>query len=182
MTQLADQAREAFWRELIARFDPRLRAYCRTLRCSEDDIEDILWDIWQEATASKPTLATSNDQWPILHLLARRICATRARWWRRECPLDDNDHVTASIDPGELLDSQQELRVWADQILGRLPEKQRLAIEYRCRWGWPYWAVAAALDSAEPTARVHVARGLRHLRTLTQQSPPPNSYRSTCGV
>jgi DNA-directed RNA polymerase specialized sigma24 family protein len=174
VNQHSDQPREEFWRDLIARFNPRIRAYCRTLRCSNDDVEELLWDVWQEAAASECTLAASTDHWPILQLHARRVCARRSRWLRRERTLYDN-HGALQNDSGDVTDNQQILRKWADQLLRVLPEKQRTAIEYRCRWGWPYWAVAAALDSAEPTARVHVGRGLRHLRVLARRFPPPRS-------
>lgn len=176
MTLHLEQRREEFWRDLIGRFNPRLRAYCHTLRCSDDDAEEILWDVWQEATASEPSLVASSDQWPILQLLVRRACAVRVRGWRRERPLHDQGLTAEMIDGDEALEYQHALRSWTHQLLCELPEKQRIAVEYRCRWGWPYWAVAAAMDSAEPTTRVHFALGLRRLRSLARRSPPPAPY------
>lgn len=182
MTTRSDREREELWRDLIRSFDPRLRAYCRTLRCSDDDAEDILWDVWQEATASESNLKASSDPWSILQLLARRACAARVRTWRRERPLDDENLSVETSDDDPALENRFALRIWSDRLLGGLPEKQRLAIDFRFRWGWPYWAVAAAIDTAEATARVHVARGLRRLRSLARRSPPPRAvlYSSLC--
>lgn len=173
MSLRPDREREQFWRDLTGRFDRRLRAYCRTLRCSDDEVEDILWDVWQEATAAEAALDALADPWPILQSLVRRVCAIRLRGWRRECPLDGESVIAQTANDEEVLESREALRVWADHLLGELPEQQRLAIDFRFRWGWPYWAVSAAIDVSEPTARVHVARGLRRIRALARRSPPP---------
>ena len=50
--------------------------------------------------------------------------------------------------------------------LSALSPQQRLAVEYHYRWGWPYWAVAAAIGASEATARVHAMRGLKTLCNL----------------
>lgn len=171
MGQRSERQRELLWRDLIVRFDRRLRAYCRTLRCSDDEVEDILWDVWQEATAEESRLGASADAWPILQSLVRRACAVRLRDWRRECPLDEERVIAQPVDDAEVFENRNTMRAWADHLLGELSEKQRLAVDFRFRWGWPYWAVAAAIDATEPTARVHVARGMCRLRSLARSGP-----------
>lgn len=172
MTHLVDAARETFWRDLVARFERRARPYCRRLRCSEDEIDEILWDLWQEATEHEQALAASIDQWPLLRCLLRQLCAARARSWRREFPLSEKHADVENTEPDGPVEAQDPGES-IGRLLGDLPEKQRLAVDFRCRWGWPYWAVAAALDTSEPTARVHVARGLARLRHLVAALLPP---------
>lgn len=170
MTNLSGPAREAFWQDLVAHFERRARPYCRRLRCSESEIDEILWDLWQEATEQEQALVASSDQWPLLRNLLRQLCRTRLRSWRREsCPYDKDVDV-AQPDSDEPLEELQ-IHDWLSQSLADLSAKQRLAVDFRYRWGWPYWAVAAAIDTAEPTARVHVVRGIRRLRELAKQSP-----------
>ena len=55
---------------------------------------------------------------------------------------------------------------WLPLALRLLPEKQRIAVDFRYRWGMPYWAVAAAIETTDVGARVCVCRGLARLRTL----------------
>jgi RNA polymerase sigma factor (sigma-70 family) len=171
MSQRGDESREEFWRALIAVLNPRLRAYLRRMRCNEEDIEEIVWDIWEEVANSESSGESTDDQWVVVESILRRNCARRARQWRHERPLDPDEQIQMCHDETSL--DLADLRTWANQLLGELPPQQRLAVDLRCRWGWPYWAVAAALDAAEPTARVHVARGLHQLRTLAQVRPPP---------
>lgn len=172
----SDRARDTFWRDLISRFNPRLRAYCRSLCPSDDQIEELLWDIWAEAAAHEPALAAASDQWPVLHVIARRVCAMQAKVGRRECPLNHDVPTEAEDDSRDAVDNQRLLRAWIDHLLDELPQQQRAAVDYRYRWNWPYWAVAAALDVEEPTARVHVTRGLRRLRTLAKQASSQPNY------
>lgn len=168
MLQDSDRDRDAFWCDLIDRFHRRLRAYCRRMSSSDEDVEEVLWDIWQDAVALEGTLTTATNQWPILHELARRACATRMRRWRREYPLEE---VSAAIEErlADDPEGRRECGTPVEGLLSCLPHQQRLAVDFRYRWGWPYWAVAAALDTTEPTARVHAARGLRRLRQLTAE-------------
>ena len=167
-----DHTREIFWRDLIARFERRVRPYCRRMRCSEGEIDEILWDLWQEATEHEQALAASSDQWPLLRCILRQLCATRARSWRRESRLEDH-HLDVAYGGGDEPAGGQDLYELVPRLLAGLPAKQRLAVDFRFRWGWPYWAVAAAIDTAEPTARVHVARGLRRLREFAREGCPP---------
>jgi RNA polymerase sigma factor (sigma-70 family) len=167
-----NQLREKFWRQLIAGYDGRLHAYCRFLRCEPEDANEVLWDIWQEAIELEPTLAASVDQWPILKRLARSACSARRRQRGRERSIED-DLAIEVTDTVEERDGERVLRAWTESVLAVLPEKQRLAVDFRFRWGWPYWAVAAAIETSERTARVHVARGLHRLRRLAHEVAPP---------
>lgn len=172
MTHLTDAARETFWHDLIARSERRASAYCRRTRCSEGEIDEILWDLWQEATEHEEALAGSSDEWPLLQDLLRQICATRVRSWRRESRLNDNGYDVALTCDDERT-GELHINDWMLRLIAQLPQQQRQAIDFRFRWGWPYWAVAAAIDTGESTARVHVVRGMRRLRELAKQNSQP---------
>lgn len=169
---LENQRREEYWRQLVVRYHARLRAYCRFLRCRPEEVDELLWDVWHEAIESEAALAASDDQWPILKRLACTACSAWRRQRRRARPIEDDAAIEVT-DTVEERDRDWVLRVWTERVLAALPEKQRLAVDFRFRWGWPYWAVAAGIETSEPTARVHVARGLQRLRRLAQEFPPP---------
>jgi DNA-directed RNA polymerase specialized sigma24 family protein len=171
--------REKFWRDLIFHFDRRLRAYLRCGRWSDQEVEELLWEVWSMAVEVEDTLAASRDRWPVLRELAARASSRLLRVRRRErlsrCWADDG----TVLDVWQLVDAEldsvetEPLRIWTAAVLMQLSEQQRLAVDYRYRWGWPYWAVAAAIDIAEPTARVHASRGLERLRKIAERCPPP---------
>jgi RNA polymerase sigma factor (sigma-70 family) len=152
---------EGFWRDLTARYDRRIRAYARTTHCRNDEIDELVWDVWAEAVPLEAQLRTCREPWDILLPLVRRACADTVRRIRRERSLGGDVAVAPSREADEI-----SLRLRMDALLRKLPKQQRKAVDFRFRWGWPYWAVAAALGIAESTARVHVARGMRTLRRL----------------
>lgn len=176
MAQPSDLQRERFWQDLIERFDHRLRAYLQRARWNPGEIEDLVWDIWGAAVEFEESFANCHNPWSILRQLAADASASHLRVRRHELSQGDSiarlpsrDHLRESPDEAQLR------RAWIDRALGQLSEKQRLAVDYRHRWGWPYWAVAAAVGTAEPTARVHAMRGLERLRRIAKACPPPLS-------
>ena len=164
--------RDRFWTKVIAKYDRRLRGYCRRVRCTDDEINQIVWDVWQEATDHETQLAESGDQWPVLHAIVRARCAAHVQTYRHEVPFENQDVAVEDNAVDDADERRQRMQEWAVEALERLPDKQRRAVDYRFRWGWSYDIVAAALETAEPTARVHVARALRRLREIARESPP----------
>jgi DNA-directed RNA polymerase specialized sigma24 family protein len=172
MADVCGSERERFWRELISGYDRRIRAYCHRTRCDPEEVNQIVWDLWQEATTHESALERAEDRWTVLLGLLRRLCAQRVSEMRRECRLPEFEVDVQVLSPGE---ESGDPRDPSDLILHRLaelPYQQRIAVDFRFRWGMPYWAIAAALDTAEATARVHVARGLRALRNNSLDAPP----------
>ena len=164
-------AREHFWQRVIRTFDARLRQYALRTRCSQGEADEIIWDTWQRAVACEQALVAARDKWQVLHPLIKRRCAERLRVWRRETDRLDDGPDPRTEDERARLDPR-EAGGWLSRAVLELSERQRLAVEYRCRWGWPYWAVAAAIDCSEPTARVHVHRGLEKLRAFALVEGP----------
>jgi DNA-directed RNA polymerase specialized sigma24 family protein len=171
MTEFLGAAREKFWCEMIVGFDRRIRAYCETTRCDPSEVEQIVWDLWDEATSHETRLMESQDRWAILLALLRPLCARRVTVARRELhyltePPDDAGY--AGDDRHAHL---EKLTEWAMEQLHKLPHKQRIAVDFRYRWKMPYWAIAAGIETEESTARVHVTRGVRTLRALAKELP-----------
>lgn len=166
MKTLSGLERETFWRDLIARYSHRLRAYIRRAHC-DDAADDILWDVWQVATERESELILSTDCWSILHEIVKTVIHVWKRSERRERPLEPElMRPEEPVDNPEDVRARDELIEWTLAALGDLTDKQRMAVDYRFRWNWPYRIVAAAIDASEPTTRVHVMRGLARLRLM----------------
>lgn len=168
------ESREAFWLDLLARFGRRVLAYAQTTRCSVGEAEEIAADVWATAVVFEASLAVSEDQWSILQPLIRSLCARRMRVWRRE-----QAWATGRLEQVEAPTANDQsmyhvaLWRWWEHASASLSDQQRSAIDLRYRWGWSFPDVAEALDVAEPTARVHVLRGLEKLRQFCSVHPPP---------
>lgn len=161
-----DHEREAFWRELIEHYTIRLRGYIRRAHL-DDSTDDILWDVWQLASQHETELVASEGCWPILQGVLKEVLRERKHIARYERTLDRATlSATSSSESVEEAVYSDELIEWALAALGQLTEKQRLAVDYRFRWNWPYRIVAAAIDATEATTRVHVMRGLTRLRKM----------------
>jgi len=139
-----------------------MRAYARTMRRREDEIDEVVWDIWDEAVWLEQRLTVATDPWEVLLPIVRHACAATMRRGRREQPIVREFTMASGLEGDE-----SSLCDRVDDLLQQLPEQQRKAVDFRFRWGWPYWAIAAGLETAEVTARVHVGRGLRRLSRLT---------------
>jgi len=167
--------RERFWRELMLRFDRQLCAYLRRAKWNEREIQELVWDTWALAVENEDTLTASTDPWPALRGLA--AAASRRRLRVRRYELVSAADVLSAAQAGDTEEStgdRQALARWTERVLAQLPMQQRVAVDLRYRWRWPYWAVAAAIETTESTARVHVWRGLAKLRRLAAHFPPPH--------
>lgn len=180
MEPAGTSSRELFWRSLIGRFDVRLRAYLGRTGCSDDRVEEVLWDVWALAAEHEEELRLADEVWPTLHDLLKRAWAARRRHWRRESRFERqmDDSRLREPDPQLWDDATYE---WVASALAALPKRQRAAVDFRFRWEWPYWAIAAALDTTEVSARVLVSRGLSALRRMSL-SPEPDGRADAHGV
>lgn len=153
----------------------RLRAYARHTRCSEDEVEEILWDVWALAADSESSFVHVSDAWPLLKALVQPVCAARVRNWRREVRADPLGSMSDLSHAGlaAQLAMQAAWDSWWDGAWKCLGRQERLAVDFRFRWGWDYPYIAAGLEVNESTARSYVARGLARLRNYAEEFPPP---------
>jgi DNA-directed RNA polymerase specialized sigma24 family protein len=157
---------------------PRVRAYIRRVSKDGDEIADLLAETRALAWFGRAELLA--DQLPIDAMIrhAREACREWMVTRRHETPLDE---VTAAMTAHQEAvgvdsmshDEAMEWQGWCVRVLGHLSTQQRLAVDYRYRWSWDYDYVAAASGSTEGAARVSAHRGLRRLRTIIANDPPP---------
>jgi RNA polymerase sigma factor (sigma-70 family) len=85
---------------------------------------------------------------------------------RRERPLDDAPDVPdqRSDTSGEVSRSEEAERV--AELLSKLPEKQRLAVQLRTQEGLGFREVGEIIGSTEGAARVNYHHGIRRLREM----------------
>ena len=100
---------------------------------------------------------------------ARTIGRRRGR--RREVNLEVVEHI-AGDDQDEVtrIDNEKEARNIED-LLPRLPEKQRMSVILRLQHGLNYAEVGEALDCSEGAARVNYHLGIKRLREWMQHEP-----------
>jgi len=72
--------------------------------------------------------------------------------------------------PVETVDAPGEGIIDVLDALQKLPRKQRAAVVLRHSLGYTPREIASILEVAPPTARVHIARGLKRLRTLLKEA------------
>ena len=96
--------------------------------------------------------------------VARGMLRQRER--RRERPLDEAPDVPdqRSDASGEVSHSEESERV--AELLSRLPEKQRLAVQLRTQEGLSFREVGEIIGSTEGAARVNYHHGIRRLREM----------------
>lgn len=139
-------------------------------------------DCWQEtfvaALGAYPRLRPdSNVRGWLLTIAHRKAVDALRRRTRDPAPAGDDlpdapgrGPAPATTDPAEIVPDAVDAAhgVWA--AVGRLPDKQRLAVAYRFGADLGYPDVAALLGTSEAAARRNVFEGLR---TLRGRSPAP---------
>jgi RNA polymerase sigma factor (sigma-70 family) len=173
-TLVAD--REWFWQQIMTGFDGRLRGYLLRARIQQDDVDEVLWDVWQLAVEQEKAICAAIDPWDVIKPLVRLVCRELVRRHRHETPSDPNRFdETPSQPEAPSIDYDAALRSWLDDALKCLTVKQRLAVDYRIRKGWSYSRIARAIRSTEGAARVHVANARRRLKQYAAELPPPQN-------
>jgi RNA polymerase sigma-70 factor (ECF subfamily) len=93
---------------------------------------------------------------------ARTIGRRKGR--RREVEIDQASHLALEVDDSidRLTHSAEARKI--EELLPRLPEKQRLSVILRLQQGLSYAEVGEALDCSEGAARVNYHLGIKKLR------------------
>jgi DNA-directed RNA polymerase specialized sigma24 family protein len=161
-------SREEIWRTLLANYDHRIRAYLRRIPCSTDEKDQIVWDVWGLAVLHETELQ-ADDAWPVIAELTRQACRPYLRRWRYERFGGGVQIRLADVQAPDATSTDEFRCACVAAAMEKLTAHQRWAVEYRYRWGWPYWAVAAALECTSATARVHSHNGLVRLRAISSR-------------
>jgi len=171
------RTREARWEGYLRSFQHRLVAYALSTGCGHDEAVEIAAEVWCATALREADLASV----PIADILrdeARRVCARHVRARRHEVVgLPDSLDSRRPNQLEELLREEDRLACrsgfdWWVSVAPLLSEHQRLAVNFRLLWGWPFEQVSWAVGCSEATARVHFHRGLAKLRALAHGNPP----------
>ena len=155
-------AYHAFLHELSA----HLRAFLRKrLVRLPDDVEDLVQETLLAVHNQRHTYESGQPLTAWIHAIARYKLVDL---WRRHAgreamndPLDDDLAVFASSD-AEAADARRDLA----KLLQRLPERQRLPIQYMKLEGLSVVEAARATGMSESAVKVGVHRGLKALAAM----------------
>jgi RNA polymerase sigma factor (sigma-70 family) len=169
-----DPTRQAFWKDVLQRLAPRIRAYVAKTRCSDDEVEEITFDVIAELVEREATFVLSDDLWRFTLPILRNCCSVAVRRWRREAHGGgDSLDLLESKPPEEREDYNSHLRIWFREALAALSPQERLAIGHHILHNRGYHDIAAAMETSEGNVRRHVSGGLKRLRE--RGSPPPDT-------
>jgi RNA polymerase sigma-70 factor, ECF subfamily len=155
-------AYHAFLRELSA----HLRAFLRKrLARLPDDVEDLVQETLLAVHNQRHTYESDQPLTAWVHAIARyKLVDLLRRRAGREAmnePLDDELAVFASSDT-EAADARRDVA----KLLERLPERQRLPIQYMKLEGLSVIEAARATGMSESAVKVGVHRGLKALAAM----------------
>jgi RNA polymerase sigma-70 factor, ECF subfamily len=168
MSDIAEQLREQLlvvrcqagdddaFEELVARYHPRLRYYLRRLLPGEDEVDDVLQEVWLAVFRALPRLADPSAFVAWLYRIARNKSAIQ---WRRQ--------PDRSLEAGEVVeDASHDNEFGADDAqeihaaLGRLAPDHREVLVLRFLEDMPYEQIAKVTGCPLGTvrSRLHYAK------------------------
>jgi DNA-directed RNA polymerase specialized sigma24 family protein len=166
---------------IIANTRERASAYIRCVTRDADERSDILADVVALCWTDRRCLLDAVDPGALVLGHVRNVCRVWKNNRRHDVIVGADAVLDASSEACE--DESMSVRTaqariaWAERILSTLTPQQRVAVDFRCRWGWPYEIIAHVLDASEATARVHVWRGLRNLQRVAANDLSPRIRR-----
>lgn len=168
----AQQGDEAAYREALGRMAERLRAYLRRrLTDRPEDVEDLLQETLLALHLQR---GTHDPQRPVshwMHAIARyKLIDHWRRHGRHEARLEaveDYEDWPAEDAPHEAAWARQDV----GQLLRRLPQAQRRAIELTKLDGLSVAQAALETGASESAVKVQVHRGLRRLSAWVRRAP-----------
>jgi RNA polymerase sigma-70 factor (ECF subfamily) len=156
----------AAYHSLLQELSAHLRAFFRKrLARLPDDVEDLVQETLLAVHNQRHTYATDQPLTAWVYAIARykMVDLLRRRAGREAMndPLDDELAVFASSDT-EAADARRDLA----KLLERLPERQRLPIQYMKLEGLSVIEAARATGMSESAVKVGVHRGLKALAAM----------------
>ena len=176
LARIAQGDREAFGRFYDAFAGLALGLIRRILRdpaASEEVLQEVFWQIWQEAGRYDPRRG-SPEAWVVMRSKSRAIDRLRAMRRREKtfvAPLDES--VTRSAEaPGENPGVAAETRGLVRSVLDELPEAQRRVVELAFFEGLTQSEIASRLGEPLGTVKTRARLGLERLKGLIKREEP----------
>lgn len=161
------------WERLTTEWAPRLRAYFGRLRCARAERDELVMDVLAGAWATVSAVSQHDgNEAALIRTLAREASARQKRLMRHEVTSADPE-AKASADQATVDVAHERMRLWfrLEQLLDRLPDRQRAAIERRLD-GVSDAVIAKELGCTQGSVRVLRARGMSALRRIA----PPGGW------
>jgi RNA polymerase sigma-70 factor (ECF subfamily) len=176
LARIAQGDREAFGRFYDA-FAPLalglIRRILRDAAASEEVLQEVFWQIWQEAARYDPRRGTP-EAWVVMRSKTRAIDRLRAMRRREKtfvAPVDES--VTRSSEsPGENPGVAAETRGLVRSALNGLPESQRRVVELAFFEGLTQSEIASRLGEPLGTVKTRARLGLERLKSLIKREEP----------
>jgi len=176
LARITQGDREAFGRFYDAFSGLALGLIRRILRdpaASEEVLQEVFWQIWQEAGRYDPRRG-SPEAWVVMRSKTRAIDKLRAMRRREKtfvAPLDES--VTRSTEaPGENPGVAAENRGLVRSALDELPEAQRRVVELAFFEGLTQSEIASRLGEPLGTVKTRARLGLERLKGLIKREEP----------
>ena len=155
-------------RALVERHYSELYRYAFSVLSEERAAEDAVQDAFERAFSalgrySEERLRTMKLR-PWMYRITLNVARNRLRQ-RREVPVEEPSVVGGASDE----DREAVMDVLAG--LGKLPERQRVAVTLRYLQDMPYAEISGVTGWPEGTAKTLVRRGLMRLRRLMLEEP-----------
>ena len=176
LARIAQGDREAFGR-FYDTFAPLalglIRRILRDLAASEEVLQEVFWQIWQEAPRYDPRRG-SPEAWVVMRSKTRAIDRLRAMRRREKtfvAPLDESV-ARSSEAPGENPGVAAETRGLVRSALNGLPESQRRVVELAFFEGLTQSEIASRLGEPLGTIKTRARLGLERLKGLIKREEP----------
>ncbi len=152
--------------ELVARYQPRLRYYFRRMLPREDQVDDVLQDVWLAAFQALPRLADPAALAAWLYRIARDKASVQWRKHRPEHPLEVSDLVEEPS-CGDEFDHEDALEIHA--ALDRLAPEHREILVLRFLEDMTYEQIAKVTGCPIGTVRSRLYYAKSALRGAIEQ-------------
>jgi RNA polymerase sigma-70 factor (ECF subfamily) len=162
--------------ELVERHHGELRRYARALLRDVPAAEDAVQEVFERAFAALGKYPKERIEAlrlsPWLYRVTLNVVRNAWRDDRREVPVAETPEETdGRFGAGSGSASGSDKEAWLDALeaLGRLSERQRVAVSLRYLEDLPYAEIAEATGWPENTCKTLVRRGIRRLGTLLSE-------------
>lgn len=158
--------------EVVARYETRVRGFCRMLLKDDATARDVAQDVFTRVWEGRSRYRAEGRLKELLFTVARNRCRSALRAQRLRSffggaakDAKEAEVAAGSADPSRELEAEQNRRLIA-VALEKLPEKFRVPLALRFVDDMPYEEIATVIGRTTSAARSRVFYGLKELAQL----------------